>query len=269
MNLRRSMSRTISWLTQRGSRQHLPFEPKPNYYYLASFPKSGSTWVRFLLASILADKELSLKEFGHYVPDSHIKGDQAYLNDPDSLFNRARRQYLKTHLGYDYRFRNAIYIVRDGRDTLTSYYHWLNARRETAVSLREIILDQTPMGNWSSHVVGWMQGRSHKLVVRYEELFNDTERQLRHILDFTGMEVDDQRIRRAIEAASFENMRRKEEVLRNNGNLLAHAVGEKKPALFVRKGGSGDWRNLFSPEDEAIFWKHHRSGMIAAGYDSA
>ncbi|MGQ9480710.1 sulfotransferase domain-containing protein [Chloroflexus sp.] len=241
------------WL--KGPHADLGFKPQPDFYYLASFPKSGNTWVRFLLANLLAGQELGLQGFGRYVPDSHIKGDLVYMADPGTPFNQMRPRFVKTHLHYRPVFRRAIYIVRDGRDAMTSYYHWRNRRSDKPVSLREIIVGDIYWGRWSDHVLGWLNSGAELLVVKYEDLYADTPSQVRRILDFCQIRATDNQIAAAVAASSFERMRAKEQA----------ANGAATP-FFVRKGGSGDWRNLFSPADEDLFWQYHRAGMLAAGY---
>jgi Sulfotransferase domain len=269
MKLLDTVTTTLARITGRGQqRQSLGFEPKPHYYYLASFPKSGNTWVRFLLANVIFEPGMGLKGFGRYVPDSHIKSDLPYMGDPTSPFNTAPRQFVKTHFRYQPEFQNVIYVSRDGRDAITSYYHWINARSKEPVALRDIIAGNTVWGLWSDHVLGWMRGRCNRMLVKYEDLFRDTPGQLRRMLDFAQIPADDDQITRAVQAASFESMREKEQELRAERQKDApqpdQPAGEK--IMFVRKGGSGDWRNLFSPADIELFWKHHRPGMEAAGY---
>ncbi|WP_298815768.1 sulfotransferase domain-containing protein [Chloroflexus sp.] len=250
----RSARRTLRQLI-RGPHADLGFKPQPDFYYLASFPKSGNTWVRFLLANLLAGEELTLKGFGRFVPDSHIKGDLAYMADPSTPFNQMRPRFVKTHLHYRSIFRRAIYIARDGRDAMTSYYHWRNKRSDKPVTLTEIIVGDIYWGRWSDHVLGWLSSDCELLVVKYEDLYADTAAQVRRILAFCGMQASDEQIAAAVAASSFDRMRAKERA----------AQGAETP-FFVRKGGSGDWRNLFSPADEELFWQYHRAGMLAAGY---
>lgn len=269
MNLLETVSHTLARLTGRSSaHQRLDFTPQPHYYYLASFPKSGNTWVRFLLANIIADTDIGLRQFGKYVPDSHIAGDITFMSDPATPFNQAPRQFVKTHYRYQPAFQHVIYVARDGRDALTSYYHWINARSQKPVSLHDIIVGNTVWGLWSDHVTGWLNGRCHRLVVKYEDLFSDTPGQLRAMLDFAALKAGPEQIAHAVHAASFDNMRNLEKDLRGDEGKPAveAAPGAKEKIMFVRKGGSGDWQNLFSPADEALFWKHHRAGMEAVGY---
>ncbi len=250
-SVRRTLRRLI-----RGPYADLGFKPQPDFYYLASFPKSGNTWVRFLLANLLAGQEIELKEFGRFVPDSHIKGDLKYIADPSTPFNQRRPRFVKTHFHYRPIFRRAVYIVRDGRDAMTSYYHWQHRRSAQPVTLSEIITGDIYWGRWSDHVLGWLNSNCELLVVKYEDLCADTAGQLRRILTFCDLQASDEQVAAAVAASSFDQMRAKEQA--------AHGVNSP---FFVRKGGSGDWRNLFSPADEELFWQFHRAGMIAAGYD--
>lgn len=269
MNLLDTVTSTLARLAGRGRpRQKLSFTPKPHYYYLASFPRSGNSWVRYLIANVLFEPGMSFKGFGRYVPDSHLKNNLPYLNDPDAPFNTAPRQFVKTHFRYQPEFHNVIYVARDGRDALTSFYHWINARSKEPVALRDIISGNIPYGLWSDHVLSWMRGRCNRLLVKYEDLYNDTHGQLRKMLDFAQISASDDRIAAAVAAASFENMRAKEQDFyeeRKKEQPEAERPGSPK-IMFVRKGGSGDWRNLFSPADEELFWKYHRPGMEALGY---
>ena len=155
--------------------------------------------------------------------------------------------------------------MRDGRDALASYFHWVNARRETPLALADIIRGDTQHGSWSEHVLGWLHGDADaKVVVKYEDLLADTAGQLRRILDATGVPADDAAVERAVRLSSFDSMKRveREHGLFDGGK----AVSEAMP--FVRKGKAGDWRTVFSESDLALFWKLHGEAMRAAGYDS-
>ena len=139
--------------------------------YIASFPKSGNTWMRFILANYLAADgiEVNFQNLGEYVPDLHRKVDLGIVNDKKSLFNKQKIQFLKTHNNYSKQFEKSIYIVRDGRDQAVSFFYWLNERSESKIELNEIIKGYRQFGTWSDHVLSWL---NHKnvIVVRYEDL---------------------------------------------------------------------------------------------------
>lgn len=263
-----TLSSTLTRATGR-AQARLGFDPKPHYHYLISFPKSGNTWLRFLVANLLVgETPLGLTEFGRYVPDSHIKGDLPFMVDPASPFNQAPYQFVKSHRPYTREFHRVIYLARDGRDALTSLFHWSNARNRP-YALRDLIVGASPFRRWSDHVMGWVNRRPQLILVKYEALYADTVGTMARLLDRIGWRLPAERLAVAVERSSFRAMRAMEQGLSQSEGAAPTreqpADNAEKP-LFVRKGGSGDWRNLFSPEDEALFWEHNRAGMEALGY---
>jgi hypothetical protein len=268
MNLLKPVTAALKRVRRRNP--PLGFTPQPHYWYLASYPKSGNTWVRYLMSHLICDEEqLDLREFGRHVPDSHIKGDLVHMTDPQSPFNQASHQFIKTHFRYRPEFQQVIYVVRDGRDTINSYYHYFNARHTEQVTVEDIIRGDISWGLWQDHVFSWLNGRCRKrLIVKYEDLFDDTVSELHRMLDFVGMDIPIERIRYVAEIGSFNSMRRSEEAMYKSKGLVADTTGSGTGTpMFVRKGGSGDWRNLFSEKDIELFWRYHRDGMRALGYE--
>lgn len=242
------------------------FVPDPGHWYIVSFPKSGNTWMRFLLAHVLfpGEEAVTFQNLGSMVPDACRPLDRESMRDPAIPFAHCAHPFVKTHDPYAPEYRRVLYIVRDGRDALASYYHWQNARRETPLALADIIRGDAPHGSWSEHVLGWLRGDADaKVVVKYEDLLADTAGQLRRILDATGVPADASAIERAVGLSSFDSMQRveREHGLFDGGKAISQAMP------FVRKGQAGDWRTLFSEADLALFWQIHGEAMRAAGYD--
>lgn len=241
------------------------FVPDPRHWYIVSFPKSGNTWMRFLLAHVLFpdDDEVTFPKLGSMVPDACRPQDRESMRDPSGPFARCAHPFVKTHDPYAPEYRRVLYIVRDGRDALASYYHWQNARRETPLSLTDIVRGNSQHGSWSAHVLGWLRGDADaKIVVKYEDLLADTAGQLRRILDATGVPAGDAAVDRAVRLSSFDSMKRVE---REHGLFDgSKAISAAMP--FVRKGQAGDWRTLFGEPDLALFWQIHGEAMRAAGY---
>lgn len=235
------------------------------YIYLVSFPKSGNTWVRFLLANAMASKskKITFQNLAEYVPDTHREQDLEIVLDIDSDFNKLPCKFVKSHAYHCTDFKKVIYLVRDGRDVLTSYYHWLNARTREIVTLSEIIKGNAPAGSWSSHVLGWLNNDCEKfLLVKYEELIEDAEKQLRKILLFANLDFESSKINRSVELSSFENLRRLE---KQNG-IFDGKIEAIKKVPFIRKGKRSDWENLFTKSDIDLFWSYHEKAMTKVGY---
>ena len=102
------------------------FSYRESDVFLISYPKSGSTWLRFILANIIAldinhKKRLRVdfSSVNQLIPAlslDALKNGADYKNIPDPRLMRSHRLYTPN-------FRNVIYLIRDGRDVITSYYY--------------------------------------------------------------------------------------------------------------------------------------------------
>lgn len=85
----------------------------------------------------------------------------------------------------------AIYVVRDGRAAVISYYRYLrDVRDRTDVQLRDVIEgNEVYFSNWSGSVREWNpQTRSRTLLLRYEDLVRDVATAIERIERFTGLQ---------------------------------------------------------------------------------
>src|SRR5690349_25152573 len=87
----------------------------PDDVYLVSYPKSGNTWVRFLIANLISEEPITLLNIEQRIPSVYIL--------PDRELRRVRRpRLLKSHECFVSRYRKVIYTVRDPPDVAGSYY---------------------------------------------------------------------------------------------------------------------------------------------------
>ncbi|MBN2043998.1 MAG: sulfotransferase domain-containing protein [Anaerolineales bacterium] len=248
----------------------LNFGSEANQYFLVSYPKSGNTWVRFLLANLLAaeNESLDLRNIGNFVPDIHVKSQFRMIYEKNTEFSCLEYQFIKTHYPYQDHFsdKNIILLVRDGRDVITSYFHYLNSRRSDPISLPEIITGKSidGFGLWSDHVTGWFKGKARKkVVIRYEDLKRNPHSAIKNLADELEWQLSDKQIKRAVDNSTFDKLAAKEIKI---GGINP---SPKDDIRFFRKGQVGDWANTFSEENLQLFWDYHREGMDLFNYGSA
>ena len=83
--------------------------------YLVSYPKSGNTWLRFLVGNLVRpDSRVTFANLEERVPD-------IYTARQRHLKKVTRPRYLKSHEPFDARYPRVIYMGRDPRDVLLSY----------------------------------------------------------------------------------------------------------------------------------------------------
>lgn len=229
------------------------FGLKPSDCFLASYPKSGNTWVKFVLATICAKCSVEAwSDRNQFVPTvGHQREAMAVLANGGRL--------LKTHESYRSTYKKAIFLVRDPRDVCVSYFH--HARREMGSSdtfgqfLTRFLQGQIDAyGSWESHTQSWVQAAASMnaeiLPVRYEDLLVNPLDQFRKICTFLGLRVHDDELISAIDDNRPDRMRDKEK--QSPDRALFPAQNQS----FVRSAKANDWRTTFSADDLAILQSH-------------
>lgn len=244
-------------------------------YWIASYPKSGNTWARHFLTSLIVDgartKSGKLPEI---IPDENFgRFYKPFLKQPVDATNNAelasvrprvhrrlaeRTQnflLLKTHskLGIHNGTptvtldvtAGAIYLVRNPLDVAVTYSEdrkrgidgTIAAMNESGrVAIRLKDRSYEVVGSWSEHVASWTKPHDRILVVRHEDMLADPGAEFRRIVQFLKMDVSD--------------------------DQLARALADSQS----KSGSTGKWREVLSEEQVAIVVRKHQPVMKRFGY---
>lgn len=177
---------------------------------LASFPKSGNTWARFLIANIYNNLEPTYDEID-FINIHDICPELKGQHLPLSRFTNMPAVY-KTHDCYQNVYRKAILILRNPWDALYSYYQYLNHESKIDISLDNVITHETyGIKAIVSHTNSYIRNCDNLLLVTYEGLANSPEKELAKICHFMKIDVSSTIIESAINNSSFDAMRKIEE----------------------------------------------------------
>ncbi len=217
--------------------------------WIVSYPKSGNTWTRFLIANLIAGGEsVDWSNIERRVPDIYYNRDTHFRSLP-------RPRYFKSHEAYRPDYRRVVFIVRDPRDVAVSYYHF--ARKTKSIPGDATIGDFMtkfmegridPYGNWGENVGSWLgarRGTANFIVVRYEDLLENAEAELTRIADMVGLRADERLLRHAVESSRADRMRELEAAQRGEHKLLKTSRAD---IPFVRSAKSGQWCTELPPE---------------------
>lgn len=261
--------------------------------WIASYPRSGNTWVRFQLANLLYGRVPSSAALNKAIPDIHRKfsGGQLYGN---------RKLLIKTHWCYrpDMPLREdtigAIYILRHPIDVLVSnldYQMVRSARLRTlgdSSERQEIArrwideyiavggdpsFEQLGIGGWNENIASWTGSPLPypRLVLRYEDLKADPTAGLAKMAGFLGFPADPARLAEAVELSSFSAMRALEEQeirARAPGIFYSPMIeaGISEGHRFVRRGEAGGQEDALSPDQRRAALQRFGAVMARFGY---
>jgi hypothetical protein len=236
--------------------------------FLVSYPKSGNTWLKFMLTYLLSGREADFDSDSTVIAEvgSHRRA-------PGVLPGGGR--LIKSHEPYSgpqkRLYRRAIYLIRDGRDVAVSYYYTLIRRGlyegDFGPFLRLFLSGGVDgYGPWHLHVESWLSSPLHEkgslLVLKYEDLLAQPAENLSAAMDFLGVPVPQDRAEETIHAYSAERMRERER------QSQFHERKKRKDIMFVRTAGSGDWARTFTPTDEDLFSRVTGGLLERLGYAS-
>jgi len=254
--VRRKLSRTalrypIIWLRHHGFR--------PADIFLGSYPRSGTTWSRFVLLEILTGHEGGFDEVNGIL---HGVGNQA--TGARVLPNGGR--LLATHEQYWKHYHKALYLVRDVRDVILSEFAYTSALEffdgDLDAFIRTFLTSKiNPFGPWQKHVTSWLDspigGTENLLVVRYDQLRKNPQEGFTRIANFLGVNSDQALIKRAIEHNTLDKMKEKEKKAPQRASVKGR---------FVNSGSVQGWRAKLTPEQIQFIERHAGEALQRVGF---
>jgi Sulfotransferase domain len=244
----------LVWWRHRGLRK--------NDVLLASYPRSGNTWLRFLLYELVRGSAADFLTVTGGIPDIGKEAGVPLVEEGGRL--------LKTHEAYRPNYGKAIYLVRDPRDVVISEFEYQRFQDVFPGTFEEFLLAflagrVNGYGAWHRHVDRWLDAAESNrvllLLVKYEDLKKATEATLHAILGFLGVARDDDALRRAVFNNSIERMREKEDLVRDT-----HFRGSRRDQRFVRMGETGGWKSVLSDEHARRIQAEMGPTMARVGY---
>ncbi|ODM23809.1 hypothetical protein SI65_01398 [Aspergillus cristatus] len=222
-----------------------------------SYPKSGSTWLSYILVLLTGNKGSSLRDSYHWVENNWL-----YPRSDAELEAARDPRVFASHMPYDMAVggdpaqspAKYIYIARNPKDVCVSYYHF-ESRKSWAGNytgdwehwLQMFMQGDVQRGSWFDHVLGWWRHRDapNILFLTYEDMKRDIDGQLKKIADFIGAELSADKLEEIKTQIGFSAMKSNE----------FSGLGDVKElgSSFFRKGQVGSWKEQFTVEQNERF----------------
>lgn len=233
-----------------------------NCFYVNSYPRSGNTWVREMLHATLGCRLADANPVFHRTQAGPVLAGYPKIdfgNDEAST-----SLMIKSHGRYHY-CRDSVpilYLVRDGRDSLYSYYHYNIDHRGYTESWHEFfyryVVGQKArderertllkfMGRWDENCQSY-RGQSNVRIYRYEHLLEDPRGALEDMLRSVGaLEISPGQIESAVAAGESK-------------------LAEKRKTHDRPRGRPALWRQVYSKAQKEAFWLQYGDTLDQLGY---
>ena len=248
---------------------------RPTDVFLVGHPKSGNTLMAYMFAIVAFEdfeNRINLANIDQYVPGIHAE-DLAIGRHPKLSEPRIFRNEVPI---YQELYPKTIYLLRDPRAVLVSYYHmYCTIFNDTTTTLDAFVEEYLRNGNiqryepqierWDRQVLTWVkraEDDDRVLIVKYEDLVKKKPEVLKKTLAFAGIRSKDELFDLVLQRSSFEAMRKTEEEFGEENYPGEMATRER----FIRKGKVDGWKEEMSPETVKAIEDEFRDTMKRVGY---
>jgi hypothetical protein len=248
---------------------------RPNDVFLVGHPRSGNTWLAYMLAILLERGDpagrVTVANIGHFVPVIH--GRDPMIADHEALVDP--RIFRNERPSYPDLYPRALFVVRDPRSTLVSFYHYYKTLTNdegmtldafVATYLKDgCIRSFEPGVRWDQLITQWVERARQRpvMIVKYEELHRDTKGVLEEVARFCMIPASAGAMASALERAGFQAMQRAE---------IQHGVEPQHPpdppsrGWFFRSGRTDAWKAELSVTALSAIENTFRPVMATLGY---
>ncbi|CAG5857155.1 sulfotransferase family 5A, member 1 [Menidia menidia] len=257
--------------TQDSLQQALEFQFRDTDILIVSYPKSGTTWMQEIVTLVSNKGNPHISQtipnwtrapwLEQYYFAAMLK---ASSNTP-RLFTTHLPHHL---LGPALQGSKArvIFVSRNPKDVAVSYYHFhklANFLPETG-SFEQFVnqfLDGTlHYGSWFDHIKGWTSQAAdlNLLHITYEEMSMDLKGAIRKVSCLLQCPLLEEEVSSCMKHCSFNCMKDNRMI---NYSLIPDEILDHSKGCFMRKGQIGDWKNMFTKEQNQHFESVYRSKM--------
>jgi aryl sulfotransferase len=260
------------------------YQPRLDDIIITTYPKCGTTWTQRIVGMLVFQSAapFPIQESSPW-PDFRFPPPGAMLELAES---QTHRRFFKSHVPYDslpiYEGAKIIHVARDGRDAAMSFYnHKINFTDDAINDATRILMEDPKFGmpyqriesDPALHFHNWILGEAdhlgdptcgfwymensywaardepNVLLVHYADMKNDLGEEMRRIASFLEIDIPESLWPALVEAASFDAMKSMANELMPTAGDIFQGGGD----TFLHKGVNGRWRDVFKPEDLALY----------------
>jgi hypothetical protein len=241
--------------------------------FIAGLPKSGTTWLKKMIASYPGFHDLLIPDVAVY--ELATGGSHDY-ELPSDMFSRFNGMLVVTKMHVHGSLHNVqvlgaagvrhVVLYRDLRDVAVSHFFYV---RQTpwhpeyliysGLSVQEglaTFAERTLLA-YVDWVRSWQRNRDPEmsLVLQYEQMLSDPTAVMTRVAQHFELDSSPETIATIVDIHSFQKL--------SGGR----SQGQESNTSFFRKGVTGDWKNHFTPELKEVYKRLIGDFLVEFGYE--
>jgi len=247
--------------------------PKANDVIVATFPKTGTTWVREICRQL---KNLGKSEEQEKITKLMFDPSYAYMEGTAEFTRKLHDKVpvdgrvFATHVRSDLLNMESlkasgakvIYVMRNPKDMVISYEKFMHSLpfnqhgtmaeiypKDFNKFLTTLVQGKHPLclrdGEWyPHHIQSWMKYKDEDFFhyVFYEDIIEDPTREIKKIADHLNANASEEEIATIVHKVSFKEMKKQKE---SENDLY-------KISNFFRAGGVGKWKSILTVDQSEL-----------------
>ncbi|KAM9860676.1 sulfotransferase family 5A, member 1 [Aulostomus maculatus] len=239
---------------------------------IVSYPKSGTTWIQQIVTLICSKGDPQVSKI---IPNwTRAPWLEHYYCTALLETSSFEPRVLTTHLPHRLlgpalqgSKAKVIYVSRNPKDVAVSFYHFhkmANFLPEAGTFsdfLNQFLEGTLHFGSWFDHVKGWtsqLAPMNNLLHITYEEMSLDLHGSIKKVSSFLQCHLLEDELNDCVGHCRFSSMKDNKMI---NYTLVPEEIMDHSRGSFMRRGKIGDWKNMFTEEQNQCFESVLKSKM--------
>uniref|UniRef100_A0A4W6BM27 Sulfotransferase n=1 Tax=Lates calcarifer TaxID=8187 RepID=A0A4W6BM27_LATCA len=255
------------------------FAFRPDDIIIATYPKSGTTWMQEIVPLIVSGGDPASVET---LPNwNRVPWLEVYNARNLNLEERPSPRVFATHFHYNmmppgfFEVKpRVIYVMRNPKDVFTSSFHYYGITSflvkpgSQSEFLHKFLDGKVMFGSWFDHVKSWLnaEDKQHIMYICYEEMIMDLKDSVARIAQFLEKPLDAEVVEKIADRCLFKNMKQNN---MSNYSMVSCEFIDQTKSEFLRKGIAGDWKNQLTVAEVEHFDAVYKDKMKDVKYKFA
>ena len=241
-------------------------EPRRGDCWLVSYPRSGNTWLRFIVANLIyQNREITFKTIDDLIPD-------IYARNSWRIERQKLPRVFKSHEPYNKLYEYVVYMVRNPFAVCNSYFRYFlktgsfENENDFGIYFNKFLKGELDdYGSWKENVASWIypcKNNENFLLLQYDLMRENPIGEVGKLANFLGIESSRKRLEAVIQLCSMDRLKKLED---SQWRSWSSTSGTRRDLRFIDSSENLK-RNYLNEKQRKSLRKEFDHVMAELGY---